>query len=132
MLLLQNSLGRFVVSSKSDQHSQHPSKLLKLSVPILTALISQQVPLPLQVPLQEHLQLFRVVHLAPKQAAQAAATGVAQPTVVVAQLAPIWEMYRDAIGTIIQLPDDVKEASKYKYVQKMAKSVKTRTAEELW
>jgi len=31
---------------------------------------------------------------------------------------------------IIQLPDDVKEASKYTYVQKMAKLVKTKGAED--
>ena len=40
--------------------------------------------------------------------------------------------YTDAIRTIIKLPDDVKEASKYNYVQKMAKVVETRTGEELW
>ena len=60
------------------------------------------------------------------------ATGVAQPIANVAQPAPIWETYRDAIGTIIKLPDDLKEASKYNHVQKMAKLIKTRTIEELW
>ena len=54
------------------------------------------------------------------------------PETGVVSARPTWEQIRDAVGEVINFPDDVKQAGKFNFVQGMAKKVKNRSAAEPW